>query len=182
MPDQTFTAGQVLTAQNQIDLQTNIGLTFIKAQTIGTTVSSVVVSDAFSADFDAYKIIITGGAPSTTALITCQLGATTTGYYWAHQIVPYSGATSAAQGSNAANFGRVGLGTTGILTGNFDLINPFLAKTTLINYDYVDSRTIGEIGAGAGFLNNTTSYTAFTIAIASGTMTGGTIRVYGYRN
>jgi hypothetical protein len=33
-----------------------------------------------------------------------------------------------------------------------------------------------------GFLNNTTSYTAFTFTPSSGTLTGGTIRVYGYRN
>jgi len=33
-----------------------------------------------------------------------------------------------------------------------------------------------------GYVNNTTQYTAFTISPSSGTLTGGTIRVYGYRN
>jgi hypothetical protein len=38
------------------------------------------------------------------------------------------------------------------------------------------------IGTVSGMLNNTTSYTAFTITPSSGTMTGGTVRVYGYAN
>jgi hypothetical protein len=31
-------------------------------------------------------------------------------------------------------------------------------------------------------LNNSTQYTAFTVSAGSGTLTGGTIRVYGYAN
>jgi hypothetical protein len=34
----------------------------------------------------------------------------------------------------------------------------------------------------SGFLNNSTQYTAFTIATTTGNMTGGVIRVYGYQN
>jgi hypothetical protein len=40
-----------------------------------------------------------------------------------------------------------------------------------------------QLGAGAsllGYLDNTTSYTDFTLTPSSGTLTGGTIRVYGY--
>ena len=43
------------------------GLTLVKAQTIGTTVSSVTVTDAFSATFDNYKIIISDGVGSTNS-------------------------------------------------------------------------------------------------------------------
>jgi hypothetical protein len=160
----------------------SIGLWLVKTQTIGTGVSSVTVTDAFSANYDAYKIVISGGVGSAVALLSCQLGATTTGYYWGHTHRTYAGVSSGANGSNAANFGRVGLSTTDILTGDFDLVNPFLAKNTVIHYSFVDARTTGEAGAGGGYLANTTSYTDFTIAPASGTLTGGTIRVYGYRN
>jgi hypothetical protein len=31
-------------------------------------------------------------------------------------------------------------------------------------------------------LNDTTAYTAFTLTTSSGTITGGTIKVYGYQN
>jgi hypothetical protein len=142
----------------------------------------VTVTDAFNANYDAYKIIISGGVGSSVALISCQLGVTTTGYYWGHTYRSYAGVSSGANGANVANFARVGLGTTDILTGDFDLVNPFLAKNTVIHYSFVDARTTGEAGAGGGYLANTTSYTDFTIAPSSGTFTGGAIRVYGYRN
>ena len=173
-----FVSGAILTAA-QLN---SAGLWLVKSQTIGTTVASVAVTDAFSTDYDGYKITITGGVASTTALLSCQLGSTTTGYYWAHPFVTYAGVTGVSSGSNTANFSRVGLGTTSVLTSNFELMNPFTAKNTIINYSYVDARTNGEAGAGGGVLNDTTSYTGFTVAISSGTMTGGTIRVYGYRN
>ena len=53
----TFTNGQVLPAS---DLNA-IGLWLVKSQTVGTGVSSVTVSNAFSADFDNYRIIYSGG-------------------------------------------------------------------------------------------------------------------------
>jgi hypothetical protein len=34
----------------------------------------------------------------------------------------------------------------------------------------------------AGVKRDTTSYADFTVVVAAGTVTGGTIRVYGYRN
>jgi hypothetical protein len=37
-------------------------------------------------------------------------------------------------------------------------------------------------GTTTGQLTNTTSYTDFSLVLGVGTMTGGTIRVYGYRN
>jgi hypothetical protein len=171
-----FTSGQILTAAQM----NAAGLWLVKSQTIGSAVSSQVVTDAFTTDFDSYKITITGGVASSAALLSCQLGSTVTGYYWAHNYYTYAGSTGASAGSNSANFSRVGVTSTTVLSSNFDLINPFLAKNTIVNYSYVDPRTNGEAGAGGGFLNDTTSYTAFTLAISSGTMTGGTVRVYGY--
>jgi hypothetical protein len=186
MPLTTYTAGEVLTASS---LNANFsfvegagGLTLVKTQTIGTTVASVVLTDVFSTDYDSYKIVVNGGVGSTAALLSCQLGATTTGYYWAHNYCTYAGSTSASAGSNSANFSRVGAISTTLLSSNFDLVNPFLAKNTVVNYSYVDPRTNGEAGAGGGFLNNTTSYTGFTFGVSSGTITGGTINIYGYKN
>jgi hypothetical protein len=172
------------TGSTWVNLDTTGGSTLIKSQTIGSAVSSVTVTGAFSATYDAYKIIITGGVSSSAAvLLSCQLGATTTGYYWGNSIVTYSSSTPLAlNGSNTAFFTRVGIGTTATLNANFDLLNPFLSKNTILNYFYVDSRTNGETGAGGGVLADTTSYTAFTIAPSAGTITGGEIRVYGYNN
>lgn len=159
------------------------GLTFIKSQTIGSAVSSVTVTDAFSATYDNYLITVNGGNGSTdggAGLLT--LGATTTGYYLSGQYMNYGSATvNGFNVSNGAAFNSTYFSLNNH-SGQITLQNPYLSDQTTF-----ESRLIG-VGTGesqaryAGFLNNTTSYTAFTITANTGTMTGGTIRVYGYQN
>jgi hypothetical protein len=72
--------------------------------------------------------------------------------------------------------------STSNLNANIELRSPNLAKTTSFSENSALHLTTGDGGANTGFLNDTTQYTGFTIAAASGTMTGGSIRVYGYRN
>jgi hypothetical protein len=87
MPLTTYTAGEVLTAASLNDNFTFAaanppgGLTLITAQTIGSGVATVTVSSVFSATYENYKIIMSGGVSSATSSIRFQLGATTTGYY-----------------------------------------------------------------------------------------------------
>jgi hypothetical protein len=62
--------------------------------------------------------------------------------------------------------------------------NPFLAKNTFFSWQVSGAATssVNLSVNGNGYLADTTSYTAFTLTPTAGTMTGGTIRVYGYRN
>ena len=170
-----YTSGQVVQA---VPTGINSALVLISTTTIGTTVSSVTVSSAFSATYDAYKITVTGGAASTGNSLLMTLGATTTGYslqivYGAFNNTPLALGTSNTSSWNAGN------GNTNSLSMNIDLLNPFLTEQTFINGALIEN---GAGGALAGFLNNTTSYTAFTLTTSGGTITGGTIRVYGYTN
>lgn len=166
-----------------VSLVTAPGLTLIKTQTIGTTVSSVTVSDAFSTTYENYKITISGGVGSTDASIGLQMGATTSGYYASLSAVTYSSAAALTRSdNNAAKWTRAGGVNTGAISMNLDIFNPFTAHNTLMFGNKVDTGTGGASGAMNGFLNNTTSYTAFTISPDAGTLTGGTIRVYGYAN
>ena len=164
-------------------IATSPGLTLIKTQTIGTTVSSVNVTSAFSTTYDAYKIILSGGVGSATANLSLQLGATVTGYYTGYFNANYAtGSITGAGDNNAVSFSLAGYGTANVLHLNADLQNPFTAKnTTFQTYN-----SLTTTGAGArfatGYLANTTSYTDFTLTPGSGTLTGGTIRVYGYTN
>jgi hypothetical protein len=158
------------------------GLTLIKSQTIGSGVASVTLSDVFSSTYDAYKITLTGGAGSTAGDMQMTLGATATGYYGALFYGNFNAtsplATSA--GNNSASWNFVASATTDSLFANIELFAPFLAKHTRIN-----SWSYNAAGAGGwmvGNLQNTTSYTAFTLAFGGNTMTGGTVRVYGYAN
>lgn len=149
--------------------------------TIGTNNTAVTVSSAFSSNYNNYKIIVNGGAGSTAFNLQLQLGATTTGYYAGYNGVTFAGAATVASDNNAAIFTGVGQGTTASLNVNLDILSPNLAEPTYIG----GFRVGGTAGAGfafAGFLNDTTAYTAFTIQTSTGNMTGGTIRVYGYRD
>ena len=157
-------------------------LVLITAQTIGTTVTSVVVSSVFSSAYDAYKIVIggTGVGSSTGDQILLQLGSTTTNYDTAHQSVDYSGSAIFTNGaSGAASFARIGAAKTTYLQMNFDLVNPYNAAYTTLwaSYDYYTSG-----GWTTGIQRSTTSFTDFTIIAGGGTISGGKIYVYGYKN
>jgi len=174
-----FSSGAVLTAAQM----NSVGLWLVKTQTIGTAVSSVTVTGAFSADYDNYKIIVSGGVGSTSSSLGLRLSASATGYYAGLIYGSYSGATANFLGvNNGTSFTYSGVGTTQSLAMNIELLNPFATKTTGISNAYIDTATAGAAGTVTGFHNSATSHTAFTILAGAGTLTGGTIRVYGYRN
>ena len=79
--------------------------------------------------------------------------------------------------NNTASFGYVGESNASINNVNIDVFNPNLAKFTTIQGSYIGVTYAGVCG---GVHQVATAYTGFTLAVA-GTMTGGTITVYGYR-
>ena len=175
-----FVAGQVLTAAQM----NGIGLWEIKSQTIGTAVSSVVVTGAFSADYENYLIVVNGGVASTTLNLNLTLGSANTAYYQKSLFGTWANNTITGVGvNNAANFPAIVRGTTSSLSGTFQLLSPNLAKNTIMFFSNTEtSTTTGFWEQGGGMLADTTQHTAFTLTASTGTITGGTIRVYGYRN
>jgi hypothetical protein len=163
-------------------LQVPYGLELIRTQTIGTAVSSVVVTNIFSANYDTYKIVINGGVGSTNLNIGLQIGASTTGYYAGQASALYStGNYFGTNTNNGANFGLAGYATTGTISLDVEIRNPFLTSVTYFSSQRIIPITSGEAGLYSGFLNNTTSHTGFTILTGAPTLTGGEIRIYGYR-
>ena len=160
------------------------GLTLVTSQTIGSAVSSVTVTGAFSSTYDNYKIVISGGVGSTAGdQLRLQLGSTTTGYYRFAIYGTYSAATVTGENnSNGAYWQGVGTTNTSNTTANFELLSPNLAKNTVLQATYSVAATAGNAFWLNGYLNDSTQYTAFTITPSAGTLTGGTIRVYGYQN
>jgi hypothetical protein len=157
------------------------GLSLIKTQTIGTAVGSVTVSDVFSTSYDAYKIIVSGGvssAANTNVMMT--LGATATGYSYG-LLAWASGGTVTAGGTNQTSQ-QVGESNTNVIMVSCELVNPFLTTYTTYSAGGVWNTTNNNARQYAGALLNSTSYTAFTLTASTGTFTGGTIRVYGYKN
>lgn len=178
MPFPVFASGDTLNASDM----NAVGLWLVKTQTIGSAVSSVEVTGAFSSTYDNYRIVVSGGAGSTGQNISMVLGSTNTGYYYGSGGANYSAGTfTSGNGSNTTSFGFIGYSNT---NGNFmcvDVLGPNLAINTVVTGRFGQNLTSGASLGFGGYVNNTTSYTAFTISV-TGTMTGGTIRVYGYRN
>jgi len=157
-------------------------LVLISATTIGTTVGSVTVSNAFSATYDNYKIILSGGVGTADPeVIYFTLGATAAGYYSARTGRTFANTDASNALANGAYWYAGGI-TPQSLSLSMELFNPFLADQTSFTGSYVYLNTTGQTMNAGGYLNNTTSYSAFTLTAGSGTLTGGTIRVYGYAN
>lgn len=155
------------------------GLTLIKSQAIGTGVSTVAVTSAFSSTYDSYEIIISGGVCSNnSSSLGFQLGSTTTGYAHILNYALFSAPTTAAASGNAndSKFAFSGSCNVDSLAAHIRITDPFASKWTKIAADFAQNDAAGNMN---GFLKNTTSYTDFTLIPAPGTLTGGTIYVYG---
>jgi hypothetical protein len=161
---------------------TDPGLVLISSTTIGSAVASVTVSNAFSATYDNYKVVVSGGAASTNNFLNLTFGATATGYYWSTNTLSWARAVNQQGNGNEPSIGRVVAGTAQSLAGWFDVHLPFAADQTSVFYQTVATQTSGGNEVGGAYLNDTSSYTAFTLTCSTGTMTGGTVKVYGYRN
>jgi hypothetical protein len=174
-------ATQVYDGANWVSVGVAPGLVLVKTQTIGTTVSSVTVTDAFSATYDNYKILLSGGICSSgNNDLTLKFGASATGYYYQLVYGSYAGSALAVGASNASSALYAGAADTNGLSAQIELQSPFLAKYT--TFQAQQSR-ISLAGVVTGFHGVATSFTDFVLTVnGAPTITGGTIRVYGYAN
>jgi len=157
------------------------GLTLVKSQTVGSGVSSVTVSDAFSSTYGNYLITTSGITASQNQNSSLQFGTTTTGYYWHGTYGSFSSSSvSGGNGNNSSGFASVLTHTTTSSNMLFHAHAPYLSTVTVVNWRGSQVTTDGISFQYQGFLNNTTSYTAFKLTPGDGTLTGGTISVYGY--
>jgi hypothetical protein len=181
----TFSTGEKLTASLTNTYLANAGLVYVKSQTVGTGVSSVEITSAFSATYDHYRIIWSGGTLSALALIGVYMGsaAAANGYYGAKIYSNMSGTVAGGADSNAGQWQNMNAGGTATADCIFELLNPFASTETQIQSTYWELNGASSVfGTYTGVLNNTTSYTSCTIdPQGATTMTGGTITVYGYR-
>lgn len=183
MPIPDFSPGEVLTAA----AMDSIGLWLVKTQAVGAGVSTIVVSDAFSANYDNYLITYTGGSASTTMNLSLRLGTVTTTEYYGNIIYALPNNPTAILGLSNNNSALWGFAGDGSATGGarlaVNLYNPFQVLRTGMSVAYMGTGSSGApFGIYSGNHNLAISYTSFTIGTSAGTMTGGTVRVYGYRN
>jgi hypothetical protein len=156
-------------------------LTFIKSQVIGSGVQTVSVTDAFSATYNDYRIIISNTTLSGGALAYLQInGSTGSTYASSGYSMNYTSATITGDYTATVSTGFGIGGTLGTSSSTFtvDIFSPFLSTTTQTVSRYASNTVQSTWG---GYDSSTASSTGFTLDINSTfTYTGGTISVYGY--
>ena len=160
------------------------GLTLIKAQTVGTGVSSVSVTDAFSSTYDNYRITWTNGTVGTNnSDLRLSLNGITTSYEnsWLKLDTRSATVVNGWTGSGSSYWlVTQGMGTNSPLL-SVDIYQPYLS-----NYKYFNGWSFGSYNNWpewiSGIVYSSASATGFTVTGAGTTLTGGTIRVYGYKN
>ena len=174
-----WASGEVLTAA---DLNAYAGLIPVKQQTIGSGVASVTVTDAFSAQFYNYRIVLASGYSAGTVVLRFTFESQSSNMF-GNRLEMGAGATSIVNvntgggGQAYAEIGYVASGRQGF--ASLDVYSPFVARRKGITGNYYGAGYNGPFG----YENNVTnSYTGFVLTPASGTLLGGEIFVYGYNN
>ena len=145
--------------------------------TIGSANSSVTVNGAFSSLYDNYVIQYNNGVGNVSQAMYMALGASTTTYYSSLLYVAYATNAITANSINNGSNWYIGEATAASNTIMATIQNPFLSRYTHFSGAYAGT----VAGSVNGYHATATSYSSFTISV-SGTITGGTLRVYGYRN
>jgi hypothetical protein len=163
------------------------GLVLVSSTTIGSAVSSVSVDSVFSATYNHYKILCqfnafsagdvfyyrfrTSGTDNTTSNYRYQ------GNDWYTSWNPWYNVNYGNSFGVIHRYTR----TNGVHI-SIDLFNPFATNyTSMVSMSTQVGEDPGFNSVGGGFIA-TTSFDGIKFYPASGTMTGGTIKVYGYNN
>lgn len=188
---QTIATGVDTTLGTALNNKTRSGLVLITSQTIGSGVSTVSLNSVFSTNFKSYRIIYSPDASSLTGTVTYmrfRTGSTdnsTSNYSWAGNQVTYTNSASTAANSSQ-NLGFIGYGsyTSPASWGTYvlDIFNPFLSQYTLWESAGTGVQSGGVLTRTTfgGYFNANTSFDGITFFPIAGTLTGGTIAVYGY--
>ena len=156
--------------------------------TIGSAQSSVLLSGCFTSTYKWYRVVIdsvTMSSNSRATIVYCKLSASGTpassAYHWGIPRVDLAnGTVSSWYGQNNVNGCQIGTGLGDKFGALFDVGMPQVSTHTVFANINCPNDSTGYAGSGSGLHQNTASYDGFQIAVSAGTMTGGTIRVYGY--
>jgi hypothetical protein len=173
MPVPDFSPGEVLTAA----AMDSIGLWLVTTAS-WTGSNTVTISNCFSSTYDAYRIMVVSGTSASSGDISMTLGPSSSSNY-AHQLVfgAYANTPQASGSTGNASWPVAGGSGAGTIVVNADVFAPNLAQWSAIG-----ATTATPTGAGyfAGNFRANTVFTNFTLTAGS-TVTGATVRVYGYR-
>lgn len=190
-----FASGDVLTAadMNAVGLWrvtgctvSSVGGTAATASngviTIGTGNTSVTVNNAFSSDYVNYRIFIENESTSGSASHLFQFsGITTSSYYSGGSYGSWGVAAQTGFGNAVATSWTISANVA-LNTGTsiiMDVINPNVARR---KYAFNTAQASNGHLTFNHLSTSTSTATGFVLSKSGETMTGGTIRVYGYRD
>jgi hypothetical protein len=168
----SFSSGEVLRATDM----NAVGLWLVKSQAVPAGGTAFTVTGAFSADYRNYRIVFDniGGTSGNSSFL--QINGSTGSTYTSNGRYMSSGANADAQIADTGFW--LGIMGTGF-GGSIDIYRPFLTAATSATCS-TNSSTFTNIVAG--YDSNAASSTAFTIRLAAGTLTAGSVSVYGYKS
>jgi hypothetical protein len=197
MPVPDFSPGEVLTAaaMDQIGFWKMGGITASftggtagsvsnGTVTIGSANTVIEISNAFSANFRNYKIMMSVNSISAANdEFAFRFGSANSNYAYTRIIAAFdstgpsnTSTTAQAQGAFALGFQSEGVDAT------IDVFRPQLAQWTTYTSQTIARNTTSnaQLRLYTGVHAEATAYTSFSIRTISGSFTGGTISVYGY--
>ena len=155
-------------------------------QEIVSAASSVSFNDVFSAEYNVYEIVtnLVGTSSGNLEFRVRVGGSDLTGSNYNWQRLSASLSTVSAERVSNTTSARLGTVRTTKAISKLTVGNPFetvVTNTQSYESDYsVGVVTDPLVGLFFGNVNNTTSYTGFTVFVSAGDMTG-TIDLYGYK-
>jgi hypothetical protein len=163
-------------------------LSLVNTTTIGTTVSSIVFNDVFTATYKNYLIHINTGNSTFTNTGSLNFRLRKAGTSNSANEYRSNGFVSVPSALNNDNlvatsqvFGMTNT-TGGSRFASLEMFNPLDNAKTGYQYDTAgfDGVPTQITKIGCGFHNVVDTFDGFEIIVSSGTMSGGTVRVYGY--
>lgn len=197
----TFVAGNVLTALQLNDsfaavgglravVPTSVTVTGGGSSgTVGTngtvtfgTAASVSVNGCFSSAFRNYRIVMDYDASTTLNLdMRLRVAGTdnTTANSYSAQVLNVSAAAVGAARTTSTLLRVAAANSTSTNSLVIDIVRPFLADSTALTSQALDSSSQSYMTNTSGTHNQDTSYDGFTLIPSTGTI-GGTVTIYGY--
>ena len=167
------------TSVSTLQSRAEAGLVHVGRTAIGNSVTSVTVSNVFSADYDNYRILLNAGSASSSDYLSMRLGEDTSSNYNYVLSQEFMGSFGSEGFFNTGtnSWVHVTYISTTLVSFCMDIRNPYATSRTSATWN---STNIDSYLHGGGTLNTTTSYTGFTVLTNFSTVTGGYIDVYGY--
>jgi hypothetical protein len=186
MAIKTFTTGEVLTASDTNTYLANSGLVYVSTTTWSGSLNTIPVTGCFSATYDNYlisfsNITSTGGNGGTInyKLMSGSTPSSTLYYGNTFYIVTAAAGTMAnAPFSNGPNGEAMSISTSTTNAGVLQLQSPYLAQYTRSQHMSADNNYVRW---NSMIHQSATSYDGIQFLTSAGTVSGGTITVYGYR-